>query len=256
LNMRNCSGDVSSTAISYFAKSGSSTLLVDYSRLGTTTQTQTDSTFAGGATLFFQTRFQSNFTVSSSGRFEAYFCRFVNTAASTAYTLGGSGAQIISNCYLITTASNSLISVGTDAIISTCTLSCPINPVITGAGNVAVGTLSYTNLGVGISTTGQVLVSQSNDSFVVVTPGAYPYTVLPQDGFIPVDSSAARTINLPASPRTGQKHTIKDNGGLAATNNITIVPAAGNIDGAASYVINVNYGSISIVYGGTQWSVI
>lgn len=90
----------------------------------------------------------------------------------------------------------------------------------------------------------------------ITTPGAYPYTTLTSDQVILVDSSAARTITPLASPATGQTYTIKDNVGTAATFNITITPSGKNIDGSASYVINTNYGSVDIVYNGTQWNVI
>lgn len=67
---------------------------------------------------------------------------------------------------------------------------------------------------------------------------------------------AATTVNLPASPSTGQYFIIKDGKGDAATNNITVTPAAGNIDGSSSYVMNVNFQSASFVYGGSVWSVV
>lgn len=88
------------------------------------------------------------------------------------------------------------------------------------------------------------------------SPGAYPYITQKSDYIIWVDTTAARTINLLASPETGRTFRIKDVTGSAATNNITITPAIGNIDGAASYVINTSYGSIDVVYNGTQWSVL
>lgn len=88
----------------------------------------------------------------------------------------------------------------------------------------------------------------------VTAPGAYPYTTLATDNVIIVDTSAARTIIPMAAPATGQTYRIKDNVGSAAANNITITPSGNNIDGAASYVINNNYGSVDIVYNGTQWN--
>ena len=67
-------------------------------------------------------------------------------------------------------------------------------------------------------------------------------TVVATDYIILVNKSvgAATTVNLPASPSTGQVFIIKDGKGDANSNNITIVPAAGNIDGAANLVINSN----------------
>jgi hypothetical protein len=59
-----------------------------------------------------------------------------------------------------------------------------------------------------------------------------------------------------ASPITGQTYRIKDNVGSAASNNITITPSGKNIDGVASKTININYGSMDIIYNGTEWSIV
>lgn len=134
-------------------------------------------------------------------------------------------------------------------------LSSPNTNVITGAGTLQYCGLLFGNSST-INVTTQVPYVMSNDALKVVTPGAYPYTTVPQDSVILVDSSSARTITPYASPATGQQHIIKDNGGQAASNNITITPSGKNIDGAASKTININYGSVTIVYNGTQWNVI
>lgn len=118
-----------------------------------------------------------------------------------------------------------------------------------GKGTVpAPSTTAYTNFGCARFRQGQLVN--------VTAPGAYPYTTLTSDYVILVDTSAARTINLIASPVTGQTYRIKDNVGSAAANNITITPAAGNIDGAASATINIAYGSVDVVYNGTQWNIL
>jgi hypothetical protein len=65
--------------------------------------------------------------------------------------------------------------------------------------------------------------------------------------------AAAVAVNLHASPATGTVLHIKDEKGDAGSNNITITPAAGNIDGAGTKVINSNYGSATLYYNGTQW---
>lgn len=67
---------------------------------------------------------------------------------------------------------------------------------------------------------------------------------------------AATTVNLPATPATGLMVVIKDGKGDAGANNITITPAAGNIDGAGTLVINANYGKAALVYNGAEWSTI
>jgi len=63
------------------------------------------------------------------------------------------------------------------------------------------------------------------------------------------DTSTARTETLPICNGTtlGNEYQIKDASGAAATNNITVARnAADTIDGATSYVINTNYGTVRV----------
>jgi hypothetical protein len=100
-----------------------------------------------------------------------------------------------------------------------------------------------------------VLNTVSGRVVKITSPGAYPYTTLTTDYVILVDTSAARTITPLANPVTGTTYRIKDSVGSASTNNITVTPSGKNIDGAASFVMNVNYQSIDIVYNGVEWSI-
>jgi hypothetical protein len=127
---------------------------------------------------------------------------------------------------------------------------------ITGLGTLNYSNIDYVGTSNTINTTGQLPSVISNSRLNVVTPGAYPYTISPQDEVILVDTSAARTIIPHVSPGKGQKYKIKDSGGLAATNNITVTPSGHTIDGSASFVIKTNYGSIDICYNGTEWSIL
>jgi hypothetical protein len=69
-------------------------------------------------------------------------------------------------------------------------------------------------------------------------------------------SGAATAVNLFATPTTGSLLVVKDCKGDAASNNITVTPAAGNIDGSGTFVINSNYGVWRGVYTGAAWSTI
>jgi len=62
----------------------------------------------------------------------------------------------------------------------------------------------------------------------------------------------AVAVNLPAGV-AGQEFVIQDGTGDAAANNITITPAAGTINGAATLVIAANYGRTTLRYDGTLW---
>lgn len=68
-------------------------------------------------------------------------------------------------------------------------------------------------------------------------------------------TSNAITVNLPGSPTTGLTFLIKDCTGHAGSNNITVTPATGNIDGSGTFVMNTNYQSIAVTYTGSQWSI-
>lgn len=88
-----------------------------------------------------------------------------------------------------------------------------------------------------------------------VTSGA-TISMLSTDDVLIVNKTtgSATAVTLPASPTTGMRIVVKDAKGDANTNNITVSPAAGTIDGAANFLINAAYGFGDFVYDGTQWS--
>lgn len=89
--------------------------------------------------------------------------------------------------------------------------------------------------------------------------GSSPFTVTSSHYYLAVDtSSIAITLDLPqASTVTDQIYIIKDRNGNANTNNITIDPnGSETIDGASTYVININYGRVTIYSNGSNWEII
>jgi hypothetical protein len=105
-----------------------------------------------------------------------------------------------------------------------------------------------------------ITISSSGGAFVDIrTAVATPITVVAAtDNVIDVavPGPVAVAVTLPAGV-LGQEFTIKDGLGLAAVATpITITPAAGTIDGAATAVIDAPYGSLTLVYNGTQWLII
>ena len=83
------------------------------------------------------------------------------------------------------------------------------------------------------------------------------YSTLASDNIIHSTYSAtgAVTITLPTAQLvSGRIITIKDAGGLAGTNNITIATeGAEKIDGLDTLVINNNYNSVTLYSDGTNW---
>jgi hypothetical protein len=67
-----------------------------------------------------------------------------------------------------------------------------------------------------------------------------------------VDTTAARTLTLPASPTLGQDIVVIDATGSAATNNITILRNGGKINGLTEdAILDVNQGTSIFTYTGT-----
>jgi hypothetical protein len=112
------------------------------------------------------------------------------------------------------------------------------------------------------------VLDPGNNQVFVVSPGGgqqvkvygvatgTTYAASVNDYIIVIDkiTGSATAVNLPATPNTGQVLIIKDGKGDAATNNITITPAAGTIDGATSVVLSTAYAVSRLVYNGTQWN--
>lgn len=84
---------------------------------------------------------------------------------------------------------------------------------------------------------------------------ATDYTLTRDDYIIGVTSTAAaRAITIPATCNfDGQTYIIKDESRACSANNITITPASGTIEGAASAVLNSDGASMSIYCDGTNW---
>jgi hypothetical protein len=63
------------------------------------------------------------------------------------------------------------------------------------------------------------------------------------------DTAAPRALTLgPKTKYIGWSCIVKDESGNAGTNNITIASATADIDGAANYVINSDYGSVTLYF--------
>ena len=66
-------------------------------------------------------------------------------------------------------------------------------------------------------------------------------------------TSVASIITLPTGV-LGKEFTIIDSLGNAGSNNIT-VSSGENINGSGTYLINVDYGRLTIIFNGTQWNI-
>jgi hypothetical protein len=249
-----CVGNLGTTGIGFCSGAGTSIFReCTFTNSGTST---TATTMSGGL-IFHYTTIAAPVSITSTGIITAEASLFdCNLLNSTAVTTAGSGSSTFTSC-TIKGGSASAISVGTGstAQLYACNVNSSNTNAITGAGTVVFSALSMYGTSNLINTTTQTPSKILPGAVKVTSPGAYPYTTLPQDYVILVDTSSARGITLNTSPVTGQVYRIKDNVGSAAANNITITPAAGLIDAGGTLVLNTNYASVDLTYNGTGWSI-
>jgi hypothetical protein len=81
------------------------------------------------------------------------------------------------------------------------------------------------------------------------------YTALATDYFLCVDVAAPVTITLPTGI-LGTVYIVKDCDGDANTNPITINGTGGQLVDGSTATINSPYGSISLIFNGTEWSIV
>ena len=117
--------------------------------------------------------------------------------------------------------------------------------------------------GAGIATSGAgstITITRTGAGIYTYTAvSASPYVVLATDNVLSVDCSGIPiTIQLPDVPVLGQVFRIKDRTGSANANNITVTTVTGatNIDGAATFVMNVAYESITVIGNSSTYEVL
>lgn len=81
------------------------------------------------------------------------------------------------------------------------------------------------------------------------------YTPTVDEYFLGVIYDGTVTITLPVST-TGKVYIIKDAVGDAETNPITINTTSSTIDNLASYTLNIDWSSVTLVYNGIEWNVV
>ena len=110
----------------------------------------------------------------------------------------------------------------------------------TGATTLTISTAGTEILGVRIAVATPIAVVAATDEVVSIE----------------VPGPVAVAVTLPAGV-TGQVFYLKDGLGLAApATPVTITPAAGTIDGAATATIDAPYGALTLVYSGVEWKIL
>lgn len=252
--IRDCKGIISTASTSLFACAANGTMFIENTEIETGATITTASTISSGLLKMKYCDLPFPFSASSTSSVDGQYCTFGQNIGTAAYAFTNTSTGAFYYCKFQGGSAAALSAGGSSTVCFGCTFdSSNSTSVVSGAGSFSHAASTFVNLYTVAATT-QTL-AYFNPGLDPVALPAGDYTVLKSDVFVGATSSAARAITLSASPQKGQRHTIKDITGTAATNNITITPASGNIDGAATFVININFGSVTVIYNGTQWNV-
>lgn len=252
-----CRGNMGTTGIALYASSSTGQIRFDYCYMNNAgASTTISSNSAGNSNLFF-CDFSIPVGSSSTGQIG------VQNSIIDVQNVGVNAICITANGSAVGTAYFSYLSSGSSSALTVgagetfelfnCSINSSNTNAVTGAGTLIIGDNTFLSSQIVNTTTQSMYVTQKGARKVTLPAG--DYTVLATDEIVGATSSGARAITLNASPTKGQFLTVKDITGTANTHNITITPAAGNIDGSGTYVINANYGSVDLWYSGVQWFV-
>jgi len=119
-------------------------------------------------------------------------------------------------------------------------------------GNIGVNLLSGTTLVA--NTLASKFITNVGRRIKVRTTTTTPDTMTGADEVLSIGAIATPfTVNLPATPTSGDTYIIKDALGNAGNFNITVSGNGSNIDGFSTILISTNYTEASFVYNGTTW---
>jgi hypothetical protein len=205
-------------------------------------------------------------STSSGGTLGVTDINFLQFSSSSAYTADGQGIELSGTQFALeldgTTLSKSSSGLQVSATYQS-TVSGKLTNPLTTTGDIVYSSSGTTGARLAIGSTNQVLqvvagipswqTLQTNPTIVSASTGA-TLTSSDSNKIYLVDTSAARTFNLPA-PASGLRYVIKDSVGTSQTYPITINPnSTEKIEGvAAAKLLQGNWGVFTIVSNGTDW---
>ena len=189
----------------------------------------------------------------TSGSTVAYVTSISGSGSTTGLTLSGgpitsSGTLTLGGVLIPTNGGTGLSSIGTASQIlgsNTAATALEYKTLTAGSGIVITPTAGS----ISISTSGSIV----NIIRQLITTS---YTALSTDSYLGIQHTANITVTLPTGVANKVLY-IKDEKGMAGTYTITINPnGSDTIEYQSSVVINLNYTSLMLVFGTTNWSIL
>ena len=146
------------------------------------------------------------------------------------------------------------LQISLDGVLSAITLTGIVNletaPV---AGEITDSVLVRASDGTVKTVSGAALGDKNNVYTFTAVSNAVELTTGSSYVILGDSTGGAFTITLPSSPISGQAFKIKDAGGDALSEPITVNGNGNNIDGGATAMINTSYGALELMWSGTEW---
>ena len=98
-------------------------------------------------------------------------------------------------------------------------------------------------------------IPATNVTFITGVTTYYSASI--NDDYIGVSADIPVTIQLPTTPVTGKKITVKDEGNKINTYNITVRPGIGaSVENDTSVIMSVNHQAFTFFYNGSNWYIV
>ena len=250
------SATAAATSATASATSATAAASSETAAAGSATAAAGSATSAAASYANFIERYMGAFSSAPTTSFEGAL--YWNSVSDQMYVWNGTSWEVISGTGTVTSVQ---MAGGTTGLTYS-------GGPITGAGTITTaGTLAVGSGGTGLTapgTSGNILTSNGSawTSAAPVAGGVTyvaktaTYTTQNLEGVLADTSGGAFTVNLPASPSTGDQCIIADSGGAFGSNNLTTGRNGSTIEGtAADLELDIDGVSVQFVYDGSTWEV-
>jgi len=151
----NCSGNIATTGIALYSSSSVGSITITNTTIGNSGNSTTASSNSAGFVSFDAGTINFPISTSSTGIVTAIGTGFYNVQPAVCITTAGTGSSnVFYNCLFISNSSSCIsIGTGTTVVMAECQLQSSNTNVLTGAGTLNTGILTFVGSSAGINTT-------------------------------------------------------------------------------------------------------